>query len=48
MGLFGAKKSAEVKKEDGKKEDDEFEDIKTATAKKGGHKGLLIHFESRC
>lgn len=41
------KKSVDLKKEDGK--DEEYEDIKTNTAKKvGGSKGLFIHFESRC
>ena len=40
------KKSVDVKKEEVK--DEEFEDIKTTTIKKGGHKGLFVHFESRC
>lgn len=43
-GLFG-KKSVDLKKEE-KKDDDDYEEIKTA--RKGGHKGLFVHFESRC
>lgn len=42
--LESSKKFEEVK--DGK--DDDFEDIKTNLPKKGGHRGLFIHFESRC
>lgn len=40
-----AKGSQQVMKEDDKDED--YEDVRPAT-KKGAHKGLLVHFESRC